>query len=91
MAGYLQDPVGGMMSKYVVKSDRAQTVPGLGVFQKDEEREFTEQDAEGFKIISGLELHKDNTPEGITVTKSSSRTTDENKTQNVKAKGGENG
>ena len=44
------------MSKYVVKSDRAQTVPGLGVFQKDEEREFTEQDAEGFIKLFGLPM-----------------------------------
>jgi hypothetical protein len=56
-----------MGKRYTVRSDRAQVVTGLGVFDEDEEQQFDERDAEGFKRITGLELAEGNVPEGVTV------------------------
>jgi hypothetical protein len=72
-----------MMGKYIVKSDRAQVVTGLGVFSKGEEREFTDAEAEGFQRITGLELNKDNVPEGVTVTKRGGRSADTEEDKNA--------
>ena len=62
-----------MRNTYTVKSDRAQVVTGLGVFDEENlEQEFDEQAADGYLRITGLELAEGNVPEGVTVTKGES-------------------
>ena len=55
------------MLTYLVTSTEDRTIDGLGVFKKDEERRFTEQDVAWFQRCRGVPLHKDNVPTGVTV------------------------
>lgn len=55
------------MIHFVVKSKRAQTVTGLGVFEEGEEREMTVEEVKSFFTINGLPPHPDNLPEGLTI------------------------
>jgi hypothetical protein len=53
---------------FVVKSDRAQVVTGLGIFKEGETRRFSHGEIEGYMLISGIRFSPDNLPEGIVVT-----------------------
>jgi hypothetical protein len=55
------------MIQFRVKSKRAQTVTGLGVFAEGEERLMTVEEVHSFFFITGLPPHPDNLPEGLVV------------------------
>lgn len=55
------------MIQFRVKSDRAQTVTGLGVFEEDEERVMTAEEVTSFFVITGLRPEPSNLPEGLTI------------------------
>jgi hypothetical protein len=53
--------------QFRVKSDRAQTVTGLGVFTEGEERLMTVEEVASFFQINGVPPHPDNLPAGLTI------------------------
>lgn len=55
------------MLRYKVTSDRYRVVDGLGVFEKDETREFSADEAGSFLRIRGVPLNASNVPEGVKV------------------------
>lgn len=55
------------MVQFRVKSDRAQTVTGLGVFAEGEERMMSVEEVHSFFTINGIPPHPDNLPEGLTI------------------------
>jgi hypothetical protein len=56
------------MLSYRVTSDKARVVDGLGVFEADESRTFTQTEVDWFKRLRGIPLQAGNVPEGVEVT-----------------------
>lgn len=55
------------MLTYMVTSDTQKVIDGLGVFEPDETRVFTEQDAAMFRLLRGVPLLQTNVPDGVEV------------------------
>lgn len=53
--------------KYEVTAAWAQTVDGLGVFAEGETRVFTQEEADSFEHLRGMQLLDANVPAGMSV------------------------